>query len=776
MREKFRVSSGLKNLIGSELITDNYIAVFELVKNSFDAQAKKVIVRFENIYSTEAKIIIIDNGKGMDYDDLKNKWLFVAYSAKKDGTEDKLDKGDYRDNLKNRSYAGNKGVGRFSCDRLGSKLNLYTLKDAPKAEIQKLYINWEDFEKNPKEDFINIKVDHQVLPRFNYTIKHGTVVEISGIKNKEWDRTSLLLLKDKLTKLIRPDLNNIKEKNDFTIILDVPDEKQSDQDYIKLCKKEDKEPQDREIVNGEIKNFIFDTLDIKTTKIISEIIEDESHGSLIQTTLIDRDIKIYEVREKNTYPNLRDVSIHLYFLNKAAKRAFTIKMGIEPVNYGNLFLYKNGFRVHPFGDSRTDPFGIDAKATQQHGTNVALRNLIGQIDIGHNPELRETTSRDGGLIKNNAFIELQEYLFKKVLNRLQKYVIDVSEWGVNDETLENLTGAAYKRNLVKLISNITSDKGLISIWYNQDIIRLVETKEEASAKKLIKNFKRIASETQNPGLLKEAKKLEKRLETLQEAKNTAEKVVDKLAGEKAKIEQELQEQVTESLFTKAILGTDTKEVIGLQHQIDRSTDRIQRRLTDLIEGINIKAPKEVLLSLVEKISLENKKIATIAQYVTKANFNLKNTEIEEDLAAYIKEYIDNVYKESGLFKHNNKRLNVQVRNNSRAFKRSFKPLEVIIVLDNLFSNSIKAGAKNILVSLENTGPSSLTLKFKDDGEGITDDNVTRVFTLMFSTTRHKGGSGIGLFQTKQIVEKMRGEISVNNKTNKGVEFIIKFKK
>ena len=51
--EFFRISSGLKNLIGSELITDNFVAVFELVKNSFDAKAKEVKISFKDIYSIE---------------------------------------------------------------------------------------------------------------------------------------------------------------------------------------------------------------------------------------------------------------------------------------------------------------------------------------------------------------------------------------------------------------------------------------------------------------------------------------------------------------------------------------------------------------------------------------------------------------------------------------------------------------------------------------------------------------------------------------------------
>ena len=74
---RFKVSSALKNIIGSDLISDDFIAVFELVKNAYDAHASKVEITFENIYSDNAKIIIKDNGKGMNYDDLINKWLLM---------------------------------------------------------------------------------------------------------------------------------------------------------------------------------------------------------------------------------------------------------------------------------------------------------------------------------------------------------------------------------------------------------------------------------------------------------------------------------------------------------------------------------------------------------------------------------------------------------------------------------------------------------------------------------------------------------------------------
>lgn len=85
MSEKlhFKVSAGLKNIIGKELINDKFIAIFELVKNSYDAGAKEVTIKFENIYSDDSTIYIIDDGKGMSKQEIIDKWLFVAYSEKK---------------------------------------------------------------------------------------------------------------------------------------------------------------------------------------------------------------------------------------------------------------------------------------------------------------------------------------------------------------------------------------------------------------------------------------------------------------------------------------------------------------------------------------------------------------------------------------------------------------------------------------------------------------------------------------------------------------------
>lgn len=143
----FKVSSDLKSILGRDLITNENIAVLELVKNAYDAHATKVNITFD-----DDMLEISDNGKGMTYDDIVNKWLFVGYSAKKDGTEDK----SYRSKI-NRSYAGAKGIGRLSCDRL-SRYLVMTTKSESSSTVETIEVDWKQFEGHPKDEFDQIDI------------------------------------------------------------------------------------------------------------------------------------------------------------------------------------------------------------------------------------------------------------------------------------------------------------------------------------------------------------------------------------------------------------------------------------------------------------------------------------------------------------------------------------------------------------------------------------------------------------------------------------------
>ena len=406
---QFKISSFLKDLIGRELITDEFVAVFELVKNSFDAHAKKVKVIFENQYDlTNARIIIWDNGRGMDKSDLQNKWLFVAHSDKRDGTEDK----DYRDKIQHkRTFAGAKGVGRFSCDRLGRYLNLLSIKDAPNALIENLKIDWTSFEQDSSKEFIDIKVAHDTLSATNYENFHqGTILEISGLRDI-WDRDRIKKLKVSLEKLINPIQGN--DVDDFAIEIIADDELLQDQ----------KEKDDRDKVNGVVRNIVFERLGLKTTQIKVSI---TNHGGTITTTLTDRGTEIYTLTERNPYDKLYDIDVVLFVLNRAGKINFKKIMGVDSVKYGSVFIYKNGFRIYPFGEEGDDTLKIDRRKQQGFYRFLGTRDLLGRIEInGERSDLRETTSRDGGFVKNESWNQLVEFFYDKALRRLETYTVGI---------------------------------------------------------------------------------------------------------------------------------------------------------------------------------------------------------------------------------------------------------------------------------------------------------------------------------------------------------------
>ena len=192
---QFRVSAELKNILGRDLITSPDIAILELVKNSYDAHASKVEITFDDDY-----LSIADNGKGMSKDDLINKWLFVAYSAKSDGTEDK----SYRNKFK-RHYAGAKGIGRMSCDRLAKNLVL-TTRSAEESKTEILHVDWSAFELNKQTEFDTINIPHETfnsIPTFPQSSPTGTILEFTNL-HLSWTREDIKRLRKSLEKMINP--------------------------------------------------------------------------------------------------------------------------------------------------------------------------------------------------------------------------------------------------------------------------------------------------------------------------------------------------------------------------------------------------------------------------------------------------------------------------------------------------------------------------------------------------------------------------------------------
>ncbi|MFK5958942.1 MAG: sensor histidine kinase [Lutibacter sp.] len=743
---QFRISSALKNIIGSDLISDDFIAVFELVKNSYDAHATKVEMIFENIYSKDAKIIIKDDGKGMNYEDLINKWLFLAYSAKKEGTEE--DSYDYRDKIKvKRAYAGAKGIGRFSCDRLGAELYLETVKEEPNPKVETLLTEWDKFEEDLKAEFVNISVLHETIPESNYDLKKGTVLEITNLKS-DWDREKLLKLKDALAKLINP---NTQVKDDiFTIELVVPDEIENDK----------KETQYRKIVNGKIQNLIFDTLDIKTTKIVSKV-SDKSINQ-IETSLYEGGKLVYKIIENNPFENLHNVEGTIYYMNRSAKYTFSRRMGIQPVQYGHIFVYKNGLRIYPYGERGADPLKMDNRKAQGRTRYIGTREALGFISINNpNDKLRETSSRGDGLIKTDAYLDLYDW-FYFTLRRVEKYIIDIVDWGndLSNEDYIKLDDQSKQDAIKSLISNLTKSKQLISFEVAPEIFEIIDRKQEQSTKTALSQIKNEleSGDYDKVAIVESLKKVEKNLDSLKKSTDEAtDEALDKLIKNE-ELEINLETEKKKGAFQGSLIGTDKERIIGLQHQIFHSSSRISRNLKLLINHLGTDSIDDKTKKHIRIIALESSKINSIANFVTKANFNLKASEIEEDIVSFIKDYITEIY----LIEDNVIDIDMKVDFIDKfksEYIKEFRPLELTTIFDNLISNSEKAKAKNIEI-LFKKNKDKLEIQFKDNGKGIPKENLENVFELGYTTTK---GSGIGLFQVQDLViNSLNGNVSITS--------------
>lgn len=756
----FKISSGLKNIIGKELITDEFVAVFELVKNSFDANAKKVEIIFENQTDlNKGKITIKDNGKGMNEVDLKSKWLFVAYSAKKEGTEDN----DYRNKIKlNKYYAGAKGVGRFSCDRLGQKLKLISVKDEKNSTIEILEVDWKKFEDKPLTEFKDVNVIHKTLGKSN---EKGTTLEITGLRDI-WDREKLLKLKKSLAKLINPNQEN--DSNNFQIEIiaksELTEDKKTSINYEK--------------VNGLIKNDVFENLKIKTTSLKVEISED---GKKITSTLQDRGDRIYTLIEKNPYKELHSITGHLFQLNFNAKVVFKNIMGVRSVDYGSVFMYKNGFRVYPFGEPGEDLLLIDRRKAQGYNRFLGNRDIIGRVEInGNQDELRETSSRDGGLVKTYTYNQLVKFFEEYVLKRLENYVVNVIKWGderINEETGEiihpELSAKDVKIQILELITGFIKSKDIIDIDYDRNFLKIIESKQDKSVDKIIKNISKIGAKSNNPAIVKEAARIGK---VVKEVKADAEK--DKARADKAEIKAEKAEEklgyvIGQNNFLKNEISDDTKNLESILHHIGLTTNLIKSDIENLVKAVSNNSDKEDLINIIKRISRQNEKITSFSKYFKKVNFNIHSNKLDIDIPSFTNEYIENVYKQREDLKNNRELLNINILSPKNIkFKIRFNPIDMIIVIDNLISNSLKHGASKVELTWKQTNEKTISLTYHDNGSGIKSNIIDNIFEFGFTTSRR--GSGIGLYHVKEIIEKMNGKIKANE-VEKGAQFLISFK-
>jgi signal transduction histidine kinase len=777
---RFAVATGLKRVLGRELITNEEVAIFEMVKNSFDADADTV-----HIYFGDDSIVVADNGYGMSFEDLQNKWLFVAYSEKRQGQQ--RSKEDFRDVVANRGhYAGSKGIGRFSSDRLGEILVLQTRPKGTKGLIQKIVVDWSDFEKNDKQRFETVDVKHSTqkefeLPRalasFGSRLTHGTVIEIKTLA-KEWDREAILSLKSSLAKLINP---FGAEADRFNIVITAPHEQAADKKVTAEAAKEKEKPLSKDIVNGHVGNFIFADLQERTTFISVSI-----GGGYINTTLTDRGEVVYKIREPNPYKHLEGSGFHceIYYLNQSAKVTFAKRVGLPSVQFGSVFLFRNGFRVYPIGNDGDDWFDFDRRKQQGYARFLGTREVIGRVDVsGSDEDFQETSSRNQGLVMTPAVVALRDAVMEHGLKRLEKYVVPVSwekdkqgnKFDDSGSDLSLLLTDTGRARVSSAVADLVDNKRIQLLEYSKKLIGLVNARYSEFESSLA-SLRLIAEKTQDKSFLTKLDKAEREFERVKKSESDAIEVAERqrtaavAATKRAEVaEAAVEHEQRRSHFLEAVVNLDASTILNLHHQVTIYAVGIGQQIENFLSETKDQKsiPREVVLQALEQLAFLNQKVLAIARFAAKAKFKLDSEKIEADLPGFITEYIESIARVGG-----SARTRIEIKNEHPGMRMRFNPIDVSIVVDNLVSNARKAKASRIRFELSPLDKRGLLVRVTDNGNGLARGaDRNRIFEMGYTTTR---GSGLGLYHVRQVLGDMGGSIALEEPgPDKGTTFLIR---
>ena len=817
---RFRTNVLLKSIIGKDLITDDSVAVLELVKNSFDSGSNESNIIFRDVITSQSlkdykksnnsKIIIRDTGSGMSEYDLINKWLNIAYSEKKSKKEEF-----------NRQLAGNKGVGRFSCDRLGKILIIYTKK--VNEPLLKLSIDWTEFEKidDIKRNIQDVDFDldeisiEQYLKETNLEkFDTGTTLFISNLR-EEWHLPKIQSLKRQLERFINPNQNF--EADSFDVFIKADE-----------FKKFEKNLSDSEKINGLVKNRIFSKLDFKATYIKSNISED---GKIITTTLLDRGNEIFTLKEHNSFNLLKDIEINIYYLNPYSKAYFKRQTGIRSVDFGSIFLFINGFRIPPYGDQGNDWLGMELRKGQGRTRYLGTREVIGRIEINgvefyededdffiisnrsgvdnnkHYEQLTKNTSPFGYYFK--TFRRLERFVVeginwdsvpKKIESKIENKVLDDKKWNESKEEYREdiLTRNRRVISVIEKIINSKSDE-VISLSINKNLVSELANEQAKKAKaeidsivgqlnnkvlsskqiaQLIIDLRSSENEIENfPGKESQIELLKKEQEKLKLELQDKFKTTKELEDETKKLQEELELEKEKNTYLKTSSRTLTEDAKGLVHNIKITSRKISSSVDNLYDKIlNDKYTKNSLLKSLGAIKFQSEKANKISKIITRSNFKADRNAQIADVVLYIKQYIE-IY--SDIYPRNE--LEFKVSEENATLTKKFSVLDMSVVLDDLISNSEKAGANLIEIEMSNPDEEELNILFSDDGKGVDkkfledEKSKSKIFELGVTTTN--GGSGIGLNSVREGLKSMNGTIKLlgNNVKLKGACFEILIK-
>jgi len=786
----FNFSYFALRLLGKGLYSNHWSAISELVANGLDAGASNIKLLFDLRDKNHATIEILDDGSGMDYNDLATKYALI-------GKDKRLD-ADATEELKNR-FMGRKGIGKLAALYLSKKYFIVTKTAAGEEAWSLDAVNVSDSDI-PHLDRVNMSTLYVLSANEWQKVKTGTLVLLTDVNLANFGVQSIEGLKARLADFYLLDA--------IGSVIEVA--------IIDSCR--------QDIVFNAVqksiafKNFcaFFNNTGVdyskklaKTVKISSEIPEISNKSR--DVVLIDEPAfntagdKAFQKSDGSivrlSYSLTGWVGIHTSIRKDEALRN-------DPEFLKNKTYRPNQLRLYVRKKLAVENFLEYVKNTH------ALSNYIeGEIsfDILDDNALDDiATSNRQGFVDDDPRVLLLIDLVKPIINRLIKERIRLADQ-VHLEENEHK-------------EKIEEDKKQAELEKEQEILRRkeeeerrkraeIEKKKEEQRRLVLEIEKQKEEQKRKQAELEKQREEQRRKEAELEKQNEEQKrrqaEIEKQQEEQKRKNAELAEQEAESrrlqaelqkkveeerrrnaeiqtALMKKDLGSEKKRNVFLVDAMGENQKDFAKRLhmirtnistmTSTIRNLTMKLQRkklteQAMLEGLESLSYLILRIKANVQYGAVALFDTKEETAHGDLFQFIREYCESVATRQ----YANIKITIDIEDSSK-YIVDFVPQDIAIVLDNVLSNSVKARATVLKIEMRSER-NTYTIDFIDDGKGLT-KSVTNINELFeFGKGFTESGTGIGLYHIKEIIEKkMRGSVTIDQSVQLGFCLRVRLKK
>lgn len=726
----FRPYARLMNIIGDQLITDKKVAVIEIIKNSYDADAKSVKVRFINMQNVnyndlpiedQAYIEIEDNGVGMSLDIIKNVWLRPATPNKLDKKKNK----QLRTPL-GRIIQGEKGIGRFAIHKLGEKIHLYT-KAENEDEI-KLEMNFSEFNPENSNLFNQQTTEYKLLedvsnnwyvndPPEVITSKSGTVIRIYNLR-EQWTERDFEELYKNIQRLIPPVDDNAQNLgvtfiSDFNVDLYKEGKLYAREDVMTF--KDVIERAQFTMIGKVDQNGVLD-FKYKSTVPLRKI--EKSINLFDQKDLDNNNYSLFGLKwftENGRKPECGPFSFTFYAFDLKKPDKTILNEDLKTFIKENfVFVLRDGVRVYPYGEKGIDWLNLDKlRSTYRAGQFISYNDLTGFIYISqeNNPDLKDASNRQGIVNNRGRFDDFTNL------------VTAVTEIFNTEIKIDKLKGEIQRKTLLNKSKSFLQDS---FDQLQKSLTKINDTKTLSLANKFIDTYQKHLSV------------MEGRMET-----------VEDLAG----LGMAVEKSSHDSLRLLSLMRQNIKDFRKKVEKNDYQREELLSILSELDESAEIVYDDMQLIQPLFKIQRKTIKEISISDSIAKVIKYFRN-DIDGKISPDIKQPTGDLF----------------IKTNAGL---------ILQVLINLVDNSIywlnKSGTPNKqLHFLINS--SEKTVIVADNGSGIREDIAPLLFEEFFSMKSN--GRGLGLYIVRELLLRINAEIAVlenpKDKILSGANFIIKF--